>query len=270
MTKLRSIDEAAALVADGARIAFGGGGGLMRRPLDFSRALVRRGVTGLHVFNFLGGLEIDLLLGAGAVSSTNCAYLGLLEHGQAPNFQRLVGTRGFVVNEHSEFMLALALRAADLGLPFVPSKAPWGSDIVTDLGLRTVVDPYSGAELLAIPAIALDVAVIHVERVDEDGYVELPAEPDLVWDYDYLVARVATTTIVTAEEIGPVSHPDRVALIGREVACVVAAPRGSWPAGMHPRYGPDLAHVNDVYIPAATAGGAAFDDYLRDHVMDAA
>lgn len=267
MTKLLSIEAAAATVPDGARIAFGGGGGLMRRPLHFSRALIRRGAKDLHVFNFLGGLEIDLLLGAGGVASTNCAYLGLLEHGQAPNFQRLVGDEAFDVNEYSEFMFALALRAADLGVPFIPSRSPWGSEVVEELMLKTVLDPYTGTELLAVPAMELDFAVIHVDRVDADGYVERPDELDLVWDYDYLIARVARTTIVTAEEIATPRAPDRVALIGREVDMVVEAPLGSWPAGLHPRYGPDLAHVNDVYVPAAQAGGAVFDDYLQTHVF---
>jgi glutaconate CoA-transferase subunit A len=268
VTKLLSIDGAAAAVPDGARIAFGGGGGLMRRPLHFSRALIRRGARGLHVFNFLGGLEIDMLVGARAVASTNCAYMGLLEHGQAPNFQRLVGEQAFTVNEYSEFMFALGLRAADLGVPFLPSRAPWGSEIIEQLLLKTVTDPYTGTELLAVPAMDLDVAVIHVERADEDGYVERPEEVDLVWDYDYAIARVAKLTIVTAEEIAPPRHADRVAVIGREVKIVVEAPGGSWPAGMHPRYGPDIDHVNDIYMPAAEAGGGAFDDYLRAHVLE--
>ncbi|HEX3801994.1 MAG TPA: CoA-transferase [Solirubrobacteraceae bacterium] len=268
MTKVLSIEDAAATVPDGSRIAFGGGGGLMRRPLDFARALIRRGATDLHVFNFLGGIEIDMLVGAGAVASTNCAYIGLLEYGQAPNFQRLVREQALDVNEYSEFMFSLGLRAAELGLPFVPSRAPWGSEIIEQLLLKTVTDPYTGVEFVAIPAMELDIAVIHVERVDEDGYVERPDEPDLIWDYDYTIARVARTTIVTAEEIAPPRHPDRVAVIGREVDIVVEAPRGSWPAGMHPRYAPDVEHVYDVYVPAAQAGGSAFDDYLRAHVLE--
>jgi glutaconate CoA-transferase subunit A len=262
VTKVVGIDEAAATVPDGARIAFGGGGALMRRPLAFARALIRRDARDLDVHNFLGGLEIDLLIAAGAVRSTNCAYLGLLEYGQAPNFQRAARAGSITVNEYSEFSYMAGLRAADLGLSFIPWKTPWGSDIAAALGLKTVRDPYGDLELLALPATLLDVAVIHAERADADGYVELPGEPDLVWDYDYLIGRVARTTIVCVEEIGPPRDPARVALVGREVAHVVHAPHGAWPAGLHPRYLPDIDHLVDVYVPAAEAGGDEMREYL--------
>jgi glutaconate CoA-transferase, subunit A len=258
--------DAAALVPDGAQIAFGGGGALMRRPLAFSRALIRHGARELHVHNFLGGLEIDLLIGAGAVASTNCAYLGLLEYGQAPSFQRAASAGEIRVNEYSEFSFMACLHAADLGLPFIPWKTPWGSDITTELGFKTVRDPYGELELLALPATPLDVAVIHVDRVDADGYVELPDAPDLVWDYDYLIARVARTTIVCAEEIAPPRDPARVAIVGKEVACVVHAPGGAWPAGLYPRYEPDVEHLEHEYIPAAEAGGKALRAYFDEYV----
>ena len=238
----------------------------MRRPLEFTRALIRRRARDLDVFNFLGGLEIDLLIAAGAVRSTNCAYLGLLEHGQAPSFQRAARDGTITVNEYSEFSFMAGLRAADLGLPFIPWKTPWGSDIASALGLRTVRDPYNDLELLALPATVLDVAVIHTERVDQDGYVEMPNEPDLVWDYDYLLGRVARTTIVCAEEIATPRDPARVALVGKEVTFVVHVPGGAWPAGLHPRYQPDVEHLIGCYLPAAEAGGAALEAYLEEHV----
>lgn len=266
MSKVIALDEAAALVRDGARIAFGGGGAAMRRPMAFARALVRAGARDLNVFHMLGGLETDLLIGAGAVASTNCAYLGLLEHGQAPAFQRAAREGRIEVNEYSEFMYIASLRAADLGIPFIPWKTPWGSQMVAALRLRTVRDPYSDAELLAVPAAEIDVAVLHVDRADDDGYVEAPAEPDLIWDYDYLVGRIARTTIVCAEEIAPPRDPARVALVGREVAHVVETPRGAWPTGSHPRYLPDFEHISGHYLPAATAGGEALEAYLDAHV----
>jgi glutaconate CoA-transferase subunit A len=268
MTKVVSIDEAASLVQDEARIAFGGGGAGYRRPMAFSRALVRRGVRGLRVLHMLAGIETDVLIGAGAVAATNCAYVGLLEYGQAPCFQRAARTGDLLVNEYSEFMYIAGLRAADLGMPFVPWKTPWGSDMVETLELKTVVDPYRGGEYLAVPATEIDVAVIHVERVDEDGYVQAPAEPDLIWDYDWLIARIAKTTIVCAEEIAPPDDPARVALVGREVSAVVHAPGGAWPTGLHPCYEPDVDHITDVYLPAAAAGGELLEAYLREHVHE--
>lgn len=264
MSKVVSVEEAAMAVSDGTRIALGGGGALMRRPLAFTRELIRRGTRELDVHHFLGGIEMDLLIAAGAVRSTNCVYVGLLEYGHAPSFQRAAREGRLAVNEYSEFSFMAALKAADMGLPFIPWKTPWGSDIVDVLGLKTVRDPYTGQELLALPAMNLDVAVIQVERVDEDGFVELPDAPDLVWDYDYLIARVARTTIICAEEVAAPRDPARVALVGREVTHVVQAPGGAWPTGLQPLYEPDVEHVLHRYMPAAEAGGDAIGEYLEE------
>jgi glutaconate CoA-transferase subunit A len=234
--------------------------------LAFTRALLRAGATDLHVHHILGGIEIDLLVGGGAVASTNCSYIGLLEHGQAPCFQRAAREGLIGVHEYSEYMFVAGLRAAEQGLTFTPWKTPWQSDIAKHLGLKTVRDPYSGMRLLAIPATKLDVAVIQVERADRDGYVEKPEAPEAVWDYDLLIARVARTTIVCAEEVVDRCDPTKVMLIGREVTHIVEAPGGCWPAGLHPRYGPDVAHVRDEYLPAAAAGGAWFQAYLDRYV----
>lgn len=264
MSKVVTIEEAAAAVPDGARIAFGGGGALMRRPLAFTRALIRREARDLDVFQFLGGIEIDLLIAAGAVRSTNCAYVGLLEFGQSPCFQRAVAAGEIRVDEYSEFSFMAALKAADMGLPFIPWKTPWGSDIVELLGLRTVRDPYTDRELLALPAMNLDCAVIQVERADGDGFVEMPAAPDLIWDYDHLIGRVAQQTIVCAEQIAAPRDPARVALVGREVTHVVEAPRGAWPTGLSPLYEPDVDHVLQRFMPAAEAGGERLAAYLAE------
>jgi glutaconate CoA-transferase subunit A len=266
MSKLIALDAAVDLVDPGSHIAFSGGGALMRRPMAFVRALAAAGIGELHVHHLLGGIETDLLIGAGSIASTNCVYIGLLEHGQGPNFQRAAVDGSIEVREHSEFMYMTGLRAADLGLPFLPCLTPWGSDMVTELGLKTVTDPYTGRTLLAVPATQLDLAVIQVERADLDGYVQAPSEPDLIWDYDYLVARAARRTIVCADQVVERLEAGRVALLGREVDYVVQTPHGAWPTGLHPLYGPDIPHVMDEYLPAARAGGEAFRVYLTETV----
>lgn len=268
MSKLVSLEEAVASIPSGSTVALGGGGALTRRPVEFCRALVRAGTRDLHIHHFLGGIETDLLIGAGAVASTNCAYLGLLEFGQAPNFQRAARAGELRVNEYSEFSFIATLKAADMGLPFIPWKSPWGSDICDDLGLKTVKDPYSELELLAFPAAKLDFAVIQVHRADERGYVEAPDEPDLVWDYDYLIARAAQHTIVCSEEIAPPRDPAKVAIVGKEVAQVVAAEGGSWPAGMHGLYEPDIEHLTGVYLPAMEGGEADRRAYYERYVHE--
>ena len=263
MSKVISMEDAAAVVADGSWIALGGGGGVYRRPVGFARALAARGVRDLNIVQFLASVESDLLVGAGCVATTNATYFGFLEHGPAPNFARVVRTGALTVNEYSEYMFTASLRATDMGIPFIPWKTPWRSDLVEHLGLKNVKDPYSDAELLAVPAMRLDVAVISARRVDEDGFIEAPAVPDLIWDYDYLIARGAMTTIVCAEEVGPLEDPARVALCGAEVTHVVHAPGNCWPCGMTACYEPDVEHLHNVYVPACESE-ESFAAYVGD------
>ena len=263
--KVRSLAAAAREVADGDRIGFGGSNALWRRPLAFARELVRQRRTGLHAFNMLGGLEVDLLLGAGALASTNCCYVGLDDLGQSEHFQRAAREHSVEINEYTEFTFVAGLRAAGMDLPFMPWKSAWGSEVVERLGWETIVCPYTGAELLAVPATELDVAVILVPRADPAGNVELSNPPDFIGDFDLLVARAARRVIVCAEEVGPVREPTQIAMIGREVDTVVHTPRGGWPGGMAGRYQVDARHMAERYLPA-TADPAAFRAYLDEFV----
>ena len=130
-------------------------------------------------------------------------------------------------------MLVGGLRAAVMGVPFLPTRAALGSDLVAERGFRTVRDPYGGDELLAVPAIHPDVAFVHAWRADEEGNVQFPWPPDHLADVDVLVARAARTTIVSVEEIVPAevvaAEPERTKLFGFEIDLLVEAPGGARP-----------------------------------------
>jgi glutaconate CoA-transferase subunit A len=163
-------------------------------------------------------------------------------------------------------MFMAGLRAAGMGLPFLPWKTGWGTDVAARLGLKTVSCPYEGTELLAVPAIRLDVAVIQAVRCDSAGNVELPNPLDHIYDFDHVLARAAETVIVCAEAVEPVRDPSRVALISREVDHVVHAPSGAWPGGLASHYEVDRDHLREEYVPA-TSSEAAFSEYLERFVF---
>lgn len=258
-----SIGEAAGLVGDGARIGFGGSVGLYRRPVGFARELIRQGRRDLDAFGILNGIEVDLLIGAGCVRSTNTSYVGFDEIGQAPNFQRAASAGEIEVNEYTEWMITAGFRAANMAIPYIPWISSRRNDVTERLGLREVECPYTGTSLLAVRATNLDVAVIHAQRADAEGNTEIALPLDYIYDADALVARSAETVIVCVEEIGEVD-PNRVQLIGREVDAVVEVPRGAAPGGLVPVYEIDRTHMTEVYMPAAAAG--EFDRYLEEHV----
>jgi glutaconate CoA-transferase subunit A len=259
-----SIAQAADLVPDGARIGFGGSIGLYRRPVEFARELIRREKRGLHTFGILNGLEVDVLIGAGCVASTNTSYVGFDELGQAPNFQRAASAGEIEVNEYTEWMVTAGYRAANMAIPYIPWISSRRNQVTERLGLKEVECPYTGRRLLAVRAINLDVAVIQAERADAEGNTEIPIPLDHMYDVDALIARSADVVIVCVEEIGDVD-PNRVQLIGREVDAVVEAPRGAWPGGLLPAYGVDRAHITEVYLPAGL--GSDFDAYLERYVL---
>lgn len=254
--KVASLAEAAALVADGDRIGFGGSNAVWRRPLAFVRELVRQGRRGLHLHNMIGGVEIDLLVGAGAVASTNCCYVGLDEFGRGERFQRAAASGAVEVNEYSEFTFVAGLRAAGMDIPFMPWKTAWGTDVVRQRGWQTTTCPYTGKELLAVPAADIDVTVIHAVRADRSGNVEMAVPLDFIYDFDLLIARASRRVIVCAERIEEIPDKSRISMIGREVECVVETPRGAWPGGLAGNYPADGPHLNQEYVPAG------FDDDL--------
>lgn len=259
-----SLADAAGLVADGARIGFGGSWGLARRPMAFVRELIRQGRSGLHVHGILSGIDADMLIGAGAAASTVTSYVGLDELGQAPNFQRAAAAGAIEVREYSEWLITAAFRATNMALPYLPWITSRRNDLARELGLQEVRCPYTGTPLLAVRAIELDVAVIQAVRCDRVGNVALSVPLDFMYDVDALLARSAKTVIVCAEEIGTVD-PNMVQLIAREVNAVVHAPGGSWPGSMNTCYPVDRAHIRNSYLPAARAEDG-FSAYLDEHV----
>jgi glutaconate CoA-transferase subunit A len=260
-----TLAEACDLVSDGDRIGFGGSNALWRRPLAFARELVRQGRRDLHVFNMIGGLEVDLLIGAGAVASTNTCYVGLDEFGHSPHFQRAARDGSVEIHEYSEFTFMASLRAAGMALPFIPWKTAWGSEVVERLGWKTIRCPYTDVEMLAVPANPLDVAVIQAVRADAGGNVELSQPLDFIYDFDYTISRAAERVIVCAERVEPMLDSSRTAMIGREVDCVVHAPGGGWPCGVASHYQVDAAHISQSYLPA-TIDAESFAAYIEDVV----
>lgn len=235
-------DDAVALVPDGSRVGFSGAV-LRGKPVAAARALAQAGKRDLELVTFTGSLEVELLLAAKALRTVVSSYVGLGPHGLARGFSAAVADGSIEDRELTEWMLVGGLRAAVMGLPFLPTRAALGSQLVEERGFRTVVDPYTGDELLAVPAIRPDVAFVHAWRADEDGNVQFPWPPDHLADVDLLVARAAKTVVVSVEKIVAAdvvaAEPERTKLFGFEVDLLVEAPGGARPGALPPLYHED-------------------------------
>ena len=252
-SRMMDLPAAVDLVADGATV-YVGGAVLRRKPLALCRALVDAGRRDLHLVTFAGSLEAEVLLAGGALRAISSAYVGLGHHGFAPRF-RAASEQGLVEDlEHSEWTLLGRLRAAEMGLPFLPTRGGTGSEVVEALGYETVPDPYGGDEYLAVPPLHPDVTLLHAWRATPEGDVQFAWPPEHLWDVDVLAARAARVVVVTVDEVVTAdvvaAEPHLTRLFGFEVDAVVHAPRGAWPTASPPGYEEDGDAVA-AYIAAA-------------------
>jgi glutaconate CoA-transferase subunit A len=254
MNKVISMDEASKIVPSSCTLAVGGMT-LYRRPMAFVHSLLRRHFferqpSDLTLLSFTASLESDLLVGAGMVSKVRSCYFGMEIFGLAPMFSYFANRGELEIIEESEASLAYGLRAQMAGVGFMPGRAWIGTDLPRlRPDVRTVVDPYSGEELIAFPAIRPDVAVIHALRADVEGNAQIGDNKAV----DEELAMTAEMVIVTAEEILP--ELNKTDLIAPYVDMVVAAPLGAAPTSCHPLYPLDgdalLAYSEQVSDPVS-------------------
>ena len=260
MKKVITMDEAVKMVHSNCTLALGGMT-LYRRPMAFVFSLLRQFIAGrqpsdLTLLAFTASLESDLLVGAGMVNKVRSCYFGMEIFGLAPMFSYLANRGELEIMEETEASLAYGLRAQMAGVGFMPGRAWLGTDLPhLRPDVRTVIDPYSGEELMAFPAIRPDFAVIHALRADVDGNAQIGDNKAV----DEELAMTAGTVIITAEEILP--ELTKTDLIAPFVDWVVAAPLGAAPTSCHPLYPLDgdtlLAYTEQVSDPVS------FQSYLN-------
>ncbi len=230
-----------------------GGWGSRRKPMSLVRALLRSDLTDLTVVSY-GGPDVGLLLAAGKVKHLIYGFVSLDSIPLEPHFRAARQAGGLRVTEYDEGMLQWGLYAAANRLPFLPTRTGLGSDVMkVNPELRTVADPYGGEELVAVPALKLDAALVHMNRADEAGNAQYLG-PDPYFDELYCAA--ADRTYVSCERIVPTEEltttaPVQTLLIKRFlVRGVVEAPGGAHFTSCEPDYGRDEAFQRE-YVKAA-------------------
>jgi glutaconate CoA-transferase subunit A len=242
--KVMTADEVASELRDGMTIGIGGWGS-RRKPMALVRAILRSGVAGLTVVSY-GGPDVGLLVAAGRVRRVVTGFVTLDTIPLEPHF-RLGRQNGTVeLTELDEGMLHWGLLAAAHRLPFLPIRAGLGSDVPrVNPDLRTVRSPYpDGEELIAMPPLRLDAALIHLNRADARGNGQYLG-PDPY--FDDLFCRAAARSFLSCEQIVPTgellaSAPVQSLLINRSmVDGVVEAPGGAHFTSCVPDYPRDEA-----------------------------
>ena len=242
-----------------------GGWGSRRKPMALVRALAASDLTDLTIVSY-GGPDVGLLVAAGKVRRVVTGFVSLDSIPAEPHF-RLARQRGSIsLTELDEGMLHWGLLAAAHRLSFLPMRAGLGSDVLrVNPELRTVRSPYSdGEEFVAVPARALDAALIHMNRADARGNGQYLG-PDPYFDNLYCLA--AQRAYMSCERIVPTADllaagPPQSLLINRAmVAGVVETPNGAHFTSCMPDYGRDEAfqalYARSAASPEAWAAFAA-------------
>jgi glutaconate CoA-transferase subunit A len=225
------------------------------------RALYNSDLTDLTIVSW-GGADVGLLSRAGKIRKLVYAFVSLDSIPLEPNFQRARQTKAIPeVVELDEGMFQTGLRAAAQRLPFLPMRAGLGSDVlVNNPWIRTVTSPYDdGEELVAVPALDLDVALVHLNRADEHGNASYLG-PDPY--FDDLFCMAAKRAYVSVEQVVDtagltVDAPVQRLLLSRMmVDGVVETPNGAHFTTCTPDYERD-EKFQKAY--AAAAGGSEED-----------
>jgi glutaconate CoA-transferase subunit A len=164
-----TIDDVVAEVRDGMTVGVGGWGS-RRKPMALVRALCRSSVKDLRIVSY-GGPDVGLLCRAGKVREVVYAFVSLDSIALEPHFRNARQSGAVTTMELDEGMFLLGLQAAAWRVPFLPTRVGLGSDVMRlNPTLRTVRSPYAdGEDLVAMPALELDVALIHMHRGDQGG-----------------------------------------------------------------------------------------------------
>lgn len=229
-------DEVVAELRSGMTIGIGGWGS-RRKPMSLVRAILRSDLRDLTVVSY-GGPDVGLLCAAGKVKQLVYGFVSLDSIPLEPHFQAARKAGAIEAREWDEGMVQWGLYAASLKLPFLPTRAGLGSDVVTyDPSLRTVADPYGGDDLLAVPALHLDAALVHLNVADARGNAAFHG-PDLY--FDDLFCQAAEKAYLSCERIvDDLGELTRRRIARWMVAGVVEAPGGAHFTSCVPDYDRD-------------------------------
>lgn len=224
----------AAMVRDGDRIGVGGLH-FSRIPLALVRAVITHGRRDLEYVTWGGGLALELLLAAGAVRRAICCFSSLDVFGLAPRFRQAVEAGALDYEDWNALAMIQGFQAAQQQLPSMPFQVPAGSQVLERSHFAPVYpDPVSGAAVAAAPALPLDVALLHAQRADTDGNVEIQGARGLDWS----IVGAARSVLVTVEEVvpaGTLQQGARQGIIPRTlVAAIAHCPGGSYPTACVP------------------------------------
>jgi glutaconate CoA-transferase subunit A len=245
-TEILDLETLASRIPNGARIAL---------PPDYSgcamaavRALMRRPVRDLHIVAVpAGGMQVDMLIGAGCVARIEAAAVTMGENGLAPRFTAALKSGEIEMWDATCPAIQAGLQAAEKGIPFMPLRG-----IDNPLAEDGRKDP-----IVILPAITPDVTLFHALKADRNGNVWIGVRRELM-----LMAHASRQAFVTVERIEDGNFLEDPALAagtipGLYITAIAEAKNGAWPIELSGAYPADRTAQADYVKAARTADGFA-------------
>lgn len=267
MDKLMQIDEVVSQLKDGMTIGIGGWGP-RRKPMALIRAILNSDLKDLTVVSY-GGADVGMLCAAGKVKKLIFAFVSLDFIPLEPYFRQARQRGDIEVMEIDEGMMLHGLRAAAWGCPFIPTAVGLGTDVIkNNPGLCVIDSPYDNKEWVAMPALKLDVALVHVNKADSRGVCQINA-PDCFMDEWFVRAAdkayVSCEEVVASEYFHSSAEAKNVLWERNCTTAVVAVPGGAHPSSCQPDYGFDSEHFK-AYSQSVKDGG--YEVYAKHYFLN--
>ena len=280
-----SLSEAIAQIKDGDMLTFGGFT-VWRRPMAAIYELIRQKKRNLHLVEANGGTHDDMLVGAGCVSIWESSWCGHELYGKfGANLARKIENKEILYEDYSHIHALYRLAAGAQGVPFLPTYSSMGSDILNPendnlgkAGLRdganphipkfkyiTYKEPFTGSEILLIPAANPDWCITHVHMVGQEGTVLVEG----LRFCDEEAIKASKHNIIISEQIVPEEYlrrePTRNLIPGYFVDYIVELPWGAHPTGMYGAYEPDGSFINNYFTSTRSQKG--FDRWAEEWIF---
>jgi len=267
--KRMGIEQAVESIPDGATVALGGLS-MNSAPMAYVREIVRQEKRDLTVVAIVAGMSVDWLIAGGCVKKVVSGLVSFEGLGLAPSFRMAVQSGAVEIEEYSEDLLICRLRAEAWNLPFVPTKAGLGTDLIPlheQTGtIRAEVDRSTGEHYVACTRLPVDVALVHAHAADEIGNVRV--DPKLIW-MDNEIVNASQRTLVSVERFidhgDVVAEPHRTSYPQFMVSGVSLAKLGAYPSSCFPEYGHHTAFFQEY--STAASDPESFSAFFADRIV---
>ena len=242
MAEIVTLDELAKIVPHGIRLGIGGVH-LSRLPIALIRRILAFGKKDFVFTSWGGGLPLELFLEANAVRKLIFCFSSMDIFGLAPRFREALENNRIEIEEWTALAMAQALHAAHFNLPEMPFQIPVGSDLMkTGTFWQQSSSVFSGEPLGQARRLDIDVLLLHAQRADSAGNVEIQGARG----FDLSLLGAAEKVLVTVEEIvdpGILEAPRAFILPKQFVTAVARVPWGAYPTSCLPYYSTDYQQL---------------------------